>query len=216
MSISTTDMPKGIGLRVLIIDDHRLVTESLSKFLHDMRGFEVCSATELSEGLAILHEEPTFDAILIDVVMPGTSGLSGIDATIKAAAGTPVVIFSGNVTDELVRQSIQQGARGFIPRSFPLKALATAIELIAGGEMFVPADFTLQAAPAAKSPGALLNDRELAVLRRIADGKTNKVIAHELKCTEASVKMHVRSICQKLQAENRAHAVVKAKERFLI
>ncbi len=158
------------------------------------------------------------DAVLVDVVMPGTSGpLSGIDAAINSAGDTPVVVFSGNVNDELVRQSMQHGARGYIPKSFPLKALATAIELVAGGEMFVPADFSLQAPAPSSSKEPLLSEREIGVLRRIADGKTNKIIAFELRCTEASVKMHVRSICQRNSSPKTAHRRGQGqKEKFLI
>jgi len=203
-------------LRVLIVDDHRIVADSISSYLRDVRGFDVRSAMDLDSGLAALRGDGPFDVVLMDVVMPGVSGLAAVDSAISAADGAPVIVFSGNATEDMVRKALDQGAQGYIPKSFPLRSLSTAIELVANGERFVPVDFAQRAANVERQAEHLLTRREIDVLRGIAEGKTNKVLAYELNSSEASVKMNVRSICQKLSAQNRAHAVVKGKEMMLI
>jgi DNA-binding NarL/FixJ family response regulator len=204
------------SLRILIIDDHRLLAESVGSYLNDMRGFDVLVALDLASGLRVLRDSSPVDLVLLDVVMPGESGITGIERAIADAAPVPVVIFSGNTTEQTVRTALERGARGYIPKSFPLRALATAIELVANGEIFVPSGFALQPHPAENSSTAGLTAREVSVLGMVAEGKTNKVIAYSLGLSEASVKMVMRSICSKLDADNRAHAALKAKELQII
>jgi DNA-binding NarL/FixJ family response regulator len=203
-------------LRILIIDDHRLLAESVASFLNEIRGFDVLIALDLASGLKLLHEAGPVDLILLDVVMPGESGITGIDHAIADAAPVPVVVFSGNANEQTVRTALDRGARGFIPKSFPLRALATAIELVANGEVFVPSGFALQPHAADGTGLAGLGAREVVALRMVAEGKTNKVIAFNLGISEASVKMIMRSICRKLSADNRAHAALKARELHII
>jgi two-component system, NarL family, nitrate/nitrite response regulator NarL len=204
------------ALRILIIDDHRLLAESVASFLNEIRGFDVLIALDLASGLKLLREAGPVDLVLLDVVMPGESGITAIEHAIADAAPVPVVVFSGNTTEQTVRTALDRGARGFIPKSFPLRALATAIELVANGEIFVPSGFALHPHATDGSGIAGLNNREVDVLRMVAEGKTNKVIAFGLGISEASVKMVMRSICSKLSADNRAHAALKAKELQII
>lgn len=205
--------PKG---RLLIIDDHRLVVEAISAFLTEHTGFSVEVARDLTSGLAAIAAGGPFDIVLLDVVMPGMNGLTGVEKVILAAAPAPVVIFSGNVNEDFVTQSLELGARGYIPKSFPLRSLSNAIELVCSGERFIPADLVVDSGKPDRNGNPVLSPREVRVLGLIADGKTNKEIAWELDCSEAAVKMHVRSTCQKLEANNRAHAVINAKRLNLI
>lgn len=205
------------GLRqLLIIDDHRLVREAISTYLEEHGPFSVRVASDLKTGLAALSESEGYDAVLLDIVMPGMNGLAGVSEVIASASPAPVVIFSGNVNEDFVGRALEIGAKGYIPKSFPLRSLSNAINLVTSGERFVPADFMIEAAQQDKAGVHGLLPKEIQVLHLIADGKTNKEIAWQLNCSEAAVKMHVRSTCQKLGANNRAHAVVLAKRHNLI
>lgn len=202
--------------RLLIIDDHRIVLEAISAYLEDHGAFAVTLARDHGAGLRMLAESAPFDVVLLDIVMPGMNGLVGVSEVIAAAAPTPVVIFSGNVKEDFIARALELGARGYVPKSFPLRSLSTALDLVAGGERFLPADFLVNPAASAQPGTVALTPREARVLRLISEGNTNKQIAWEMDCSEATVKMHVRGACEKLGANNRAHAVVRAKELNLL
>jgi len=208
--------PTDTALRVLIIDDHRLVTEALSRYLVNTGTFEVFAAEDYDAGLALIAKAGPFDVVLLDVVMPGMTGVMSVKHLVDAASPGHVVIFSGNVREDFVSKCISNGAKGYIPKSFPLRSLANAIDLIASGECFIPANFTLGGNQNENAARRGIAQVEVQVLRLISDGQTNKQIAWELGTTEATIKMHVRSITRKLEASNRAHAVVKAQEADLI
>jgi len=203
-------------LRVLIIDDHRLVNEALSRYLEGRGTFKVQSATNLAAGIDLIATQGPFDVVCLDMVMPGMAGLTSVEEVIRAADPGHVVIFSGNIKEELVTKCLAIGAKGFIPKSFPLRSLANAIDLIGGGERFVPANLILNGGQSAEAEHNGITSLEIKVIGLIADGNTNKEIAWELGVSEATIKMHVRTISRKLGANNRTHAVVKAQEADLI
>jgi two-component system, NarL family, nitrate/nitrite response regulator NarL len=138
--------------------------------------------------------------------------VSDVRKVVKSALRTPVVIFSGNASDEKVSDALSQGAKGFIPKVVPLRDLSTAIELVAAGGSLVPMDFARKANPARRAKPAFLSSLELDVLHVIPLGQTNKLIAFEHELSESTTRMQVRRICQELEARSRAQADVRDKE----
>lgn len=203
------------SISVIIADDHSLVADMLAEMLRASGDFEV---TTLSSFAEVRQISGKCNLLLLDVNMPGMNGISSVIEIIDADLSRAVVLFSGNTTTEFVRQALAAGARGFLPKTISIRTLVNALRLIAAGEVFVPSSFLQQGmvSDADSRESSTLSERELTVLRSVSAGMKNKEIAHLLGLSEVTVKMHVRSICAKLTAKNRAHACIVGKERGLI
>ncbi|MGJ8589950.1 MAG: response regulator [Yoonia sp.] len=197
-------------ISVLIADDHQLIRDMMSAFLSNLDDFEVSMAPSYHEALTEMEAHSGFDIVLLDIFMPGMEGIVSIESLAKTYQGSAIVVFSGTVTNEFVKEALLAGAKGYIPKSIPFKSLVSAITLIASGEVFVPSAFLNPNSESTKSRHYKLSDSELAVLRKVRTGWSNKEIAREMDLTEVTVKMHMRAICSKLGAKNRTQAAVIA------
>lgn len=196
---------------VLIADDHQLVRDTLAHYLTADPAFRVAVADSLPEALARIAAQGVFDLVLLDVTMPGMDGLEGVDRAVRANAGGAVVLLSGNVRQGFVTEAIGRGARGFIPKTLPARALIEALRQVLSGRVYLPVAFH---AGTEILPGPLgdLTPQEMRVLRRLCEGKTNKEIARDMELTEVTIKTHMRAICSKLGARNRTHAAMIANQ----
>ena len=145
--------------------------------------------------------------------MPGMDGLKGLDRMKDANDGKPVAILSGNATPSVADKAIEAGAAGFVPKTLGSKSMVSAIRFMAAGEVFVPYGFLQQAE---QKTVANLTERETEVLRGLCEGKSNKEIALDLDLQEVTIKLHVKTLCRKLEAKNRTQAALIAKERQLV
>jgi DNA-binding NarL/FixJ family response regulator len=218
MNLSERDDEAGDNentLKIAIADDHKLLADAVSSMLGGEGGFETSCCYDL-ESLLKLLGRGKFDVILLDLKMPGMSGLDSVAQVVRAAREGYVVLFTGQVDRHFLDKALELGVRGLIAKTMPLRSLGSVIELISSGQIFVPvgADFPGSTTDLENDHG--LNDKELYVLRLAADGMTNKEIAREMGATEVIVKMHMRSICRKLGARNRAHAAIISRERSLL
>ncbi len=202
---------------ILIADDHVLLAESLALALAaPPRECRVSITNTLQQTRAALATSTHFDLVMLDLKMPGMLGLKSINEIIAMAAPTPVVLLSGNADRSLVRAAVDNGARGLIPKTLPLKALVSVVELVLSGQIFVPAEDFGYEKNAVRPGDTQLSEREIGVVRLAAEGRTNKEIASSIGATETNVKMYMRGICRKLNARNRAHAVTISRESSLI
>lgn len=205
-------MAKGLTMlqnrmcRVLLADDHRLIGEAVAALLSSTGDFTVETAETFDAAIKALGADQTFDIIMLDLRMPGLVGLDGVRKVVAKAAGAQVVLFSAHADRHTLSRAMEMGVRGLIPKTMPLQSLVSVLRLIESGQMFVPADFADD--KPAQSDKDSLTDTELYVLRMAAAGLTNKHIANDLDQSETTVKMHMRVICRKLGAKNRAHAAV--------
>lgn len=196
--------------RLLIADDHELVRDLVAAHLRADGGFEVATAATLPDAERLIAAQGGFDLVLLDLAMPGMQGVAGIDALIARNGGRPVVLFSGQARRESVAEAMARGARGLIPKNTPARDLPLIVLRLLAGETYLPPGD--DPAPAG---GAGLSPREMQVLRLVRAGRMNKEIAGELGLSEVTIKMHVRSICTKLNARNRTHAAMIAEARGL-
>lgn len=199
------------AISVLIADDHALLVDMIDIFLKSDGGFTTARADSLDSALGAVEAEGAFDVILLDLDMPGMHGLQGIEAAIKANRGGKVVLFSGQVRQEAIFQALEMGVSGFIPKTLSAKSMANAIRFVDSGEVYIPSALSATwARPERRMQSGNISPREMDVLRHICLGKTNKDVARELGLTEITVKMHVRSLCAKMNVTNRTQIAMKS------
>jgi DNA-binding NarL/FixJ family response regulator len=196
-------------MRVLLADDHQLVRDTIAMFLRAEGFAEVVSVSSLDAAMVAVRSHDRFDVILLDYNMPGMKGLSGLSEVIRAGNGSPVALLSGEASPKVVIDAIDAGAAGFVPKSLGARAMISALHLMASGEVFVPYGMARQQEMKAAEG---LTGRETEVLIGLCAGKSNKEIARDLGLQEVTVKLHVKTLCRKLDARNRTHAAMLGKE----
>lgn len=201
-------------MRVLVADDHDLLRETVAAFLV-AEGIEAEATVDDFAALQTALAEDSFDLVLVDEALPGMNGLAGFSALILAHAARPLALMSASTSRVLAEAALAAGARGFVPKKMPARAMVAAVRLMAAGEKFSPMGL-LQADSAPTSPLSALTAREVAVLRGICEGKSNKEIARDLDLQEVTVKLHAKTLCRKLVAKNRTHAAMIARSAGMV
>jgi len=200
-------------LRVLIADDHALILEMFAHFFSNLPDIEVTTAPDLDAALSLMESEGPFDLVLVDLNMPGMNGVAGLETAIEKNGGRPVGLLTSDPSAQVVSEILEMGSAGVILKTASLKDLANEIRFMAAGGRYVPVELIdqqrLKSRGTTKSP---LSDREMDVLLLLAEGRPNREIAEMLTLAEATVKMHVKSICTKLGASNRTQAVIVARD----
>ncbi|WP_293574180.1 response regulator transcription factor [Phaeobacter sp.] len=203
-------------MRILLADDHDMVRETISAYLTSEGGATVTSAIDLPSALKEIADQGPFDLVLLDYNMPGMSGLTGLNTALEANGGKGVAILSGSAPAKIAKDALDAGAIGFIPKTMGAQSLLNAVRFMSAGEIYVPVDLMRQEEEAPAHPLAdKLSPREIEVLDGLCRGLSNKEIARELDLQEVTIKLHVRTLCRKLDAKNRTQAALTAKEAGL-
>jgi DNA-binding NarL/FixJ family response regulator len=209
-----------VALRVLLVDDHTFFRAGLRSMLEDA-GVEVAEAGSARAALEIVARAPP-DVVLMDLHMPGMSGLDATRALAQSAAGVPVVMLTVSTDDADVVDAVRAGARGYLLKEAGLEEILAGARAAASGSAWVSPRVVgalvaeVRRADAAPDPGAAdLSDRELEILRLIAEGRDNTQIGAALYISPATVRKHVSSILRKLEVTNRVEAAVYAIRRGL-
>ena len=204
-----------VPVRIVLVDDHAIIRQGLRSLLERESDLQVVGeASSAGEALAIV-ERTRPSMVLLDMKLSPASDNDGLDVCARLTRQYPevsVLVLSTFVDDELVVSAIQHGARGFVVKDVDTAELVRSIRLVArNGSAFDARSAAAMArsihAPQARSP---LTDRELNVLRLVANGLSNRGIGAQLHLSETTVKFHVRNIMRKLDATSRAEAVYKA------
>ena len=215
-------------MRILLVDDHTLFREAL---LHVLRQFDdtavVIEASTAREAIRLAAHYHDLDLILLDLTLPGLNGLSALPELHELRPTAPLVILSASEDSVDVRQALDAGAMGYIPKSSSSHEMITALRLVLAGEVYVsPAMLAavegLEAvavqvtAAAVRESADGLTPRQLEVLRLMAQGLSNKGICKRLNVAEGTVKLHVTAVMRALNTCNRTQAVIEATRRGLI
>lgn len=201
-------------LKIMIVDDHYLVRVGLTSIIGLEQDMTVCAEASSGEQAVSLFAAKRPDVTLMDVRLPG---MTGIQATERIRGEFPearVIVLSTYISDEEVYAALKVGAMAYLVKSVAREELIQAVRKAAAGRRHVPAD--LAARLADRMSRASLSSRELEVLRLLVGGKRNREIASALDITEGTVKLHVSSILGKLGAVDRTEAVTVALQRGLI
>lgn len=199
-------------MRILVADDHDLVRDTIAAYLNGSDVAEVRTVATLQDAVSLARESGSFDLVLLDYNMPGMNGLDGLHRMRAANDGRPVAILSGSASPEVASAALKAGAQGFIPKTMSARSLLSAARFMAAGEVFTPSDFM----KTANEGQGMLTRREQEVLAGICEGKSNKEIARDLDLQEVTVKLHVKTLSRKLDARNRTHAAMIARDRGLV
>jgi DNA-binding NarL/FixJ family response regulator len=201
-----------MALRILIADDHDMVRETIAMFLDADGGTETVAASDLPEAMAKIEAEGPFDLVLLDYTMPGMKGLEALPKVMKANEEKPVGLISGTATRLIAEQALAMGAIGFLPKTLPAKSLVNAVRFMAAGEIYAPVNFMSgKDDPEETDFEKALSERERQVLRGLMEAKSNKEIARDLELQEVTIKLHVKTLCRKLDARNRTDAAMIAR-----
>lgn len=211
--------------RVIIIDDAPLFTAGMSAALENA-GFEVVGTAENALAGVEVAKKQQPDLIVLDVLMPGISGLEVVEKLYAAAPDAKVVLLTSSESEEDLLRAIKAGSVGYINKTTPLPELVVAMQnVMTGGAVISPAmgmklfetvaqmlrhrDVVVGRKPA-------LTGREIEVLQAVAQGRTSREIGELLFISENTVKNHVRNILDKLGLHSRGEAVMYALREDLI
>lgn len=195
--------------KVLIADDHPVFRRALAEIVAKLTpddDVETREAADRSQLFEIVENED-LDLVLLDLGMPGMTGLPELVAIRNIAPSTPVVIVSALEDATVVSQAINCGAAGFIPKSASMEALADALRQVLDGGVYVPGGEESRGEKRAADAG-VLTPRQLAVLGLLSAGKSNKEIARALSISDLTVKVHITTIFRKLGVATRTQAIV--------
>ncbi|MCX7897263.1 MAG: response regulator transcription factor [Rhodocyclaceae bacterium] len=210
-------------MRFLVIEDHALVREGLVLALKALeepgQTLAIEGVANAEEANALLNEDDDFDLIVLDLMLPGTSGMAYLGALRKRYPHIPVVVLSALDDVETVCKAMRQGAAGFISKASPTDTLLTALREVLAGEIWWPPAYRemihMRRRPKTVAERFGLTRSQARVLELLAEGKTNREIGELLNVTEGTVKIHVSAIFKALGVTNRAQALLIAQGKQL-
>jgi DNA-binding NarL/FixJ family response regulator len=183
---------------------------------------EIAVAGDCENGLEIAVQGAELDLVLLDLNLPGLSGIPALKLWRTRFPGIPIVILSATVDQPTVLAAIGAGAAGFIPKSSSNEVMQSALRLVLAGGKYLPQEVLTPSRGGGSGPGRLsspaelstetlgLTARQIEVLRMIAKGASNKVICRELGLAERTVKAHVTAILRALKVSSRTQAAIEA------
>lgn len=210
---------------VLVVDDVDLFRTGLAAAL-EREGFEVAGEASNAEGAVSAAEGMQPDLVLLDILMPGISGLDVVEKIRAVSPGSSVVMLSASESEEDLLECIKAGARGYLVKDAPFEELASSLHSVAAGGAAISGLMTgklldvlsqllrHQDFVAPRRP--VLTGREIEVLKHVAKGMTSKEIGVVLFISENTVKNHVRNILDKLGLHSRNEAVLYAIRENLV
>jgi DNA-binding NarL/FixJ family response regulator len=198
-------------IKILIVDDHPFVRSGIAAVLQCEEGFEVAGeASSAAEAIASFRKHRP-DVTLMDLQMPEMNGIEAMLAIRREFPAARFIVLTTYQGDVQALRALKAGATGYLLKSMLREDMITAIRKVHAGGRFIPAEIAATLAEHAADDA--LSDREIEVLRKVAAGSSNKIIADQLELSEATVKSHLKNIISKLGANSRTHAVTIATAR---
>lgn len=209
-------------IRVLIVDDHQIVRQGIRSLLSNYPEFDIVGEAEDGEVALRLMKQLAPDVILLDIRMPGQSGLDILKQIRQIQPNARVLMLTSFDDDEYVMNALKSGARGFVLKSVSDEMLVNAIQMAFEGERVLSPKITEQVVQRLLSdspePAATagFNEEEKHILRMLVDGASNSDIANELYMSNTTVKRKLRKIFTKLNVQARSQAAAEAVRRGIV
>ena len=221
--------PKGSGVRALVVDDHPLIQDAVSDVLRRLEPQVVIDAAgDCERGLDLAAHGMEPDLVLLDLNLPGLSGIPALKLWRRRYPGIPVVVLSAATDQQTVLAAIGAGAAGFIPKSASNAVMLNALRLVLAGGRYLPPEVLSRSGAHELTPSRArqgtklsvetvgLSGRQAEVLKLIASGASNKVICRELGLAERTVKAHVTAVFRALKVTSRTQAAIEASKLGLV
>jgi DNA-binding NarL/FixJ family response regulator len=212
-------------MRALVVDDHPLFQEAVINVLRQLDPEAAIDvAPDCTHGFELASGGREHDLLLLDLTLPGLSGIPALRAWRTRYPAIPVVVLSAARDQQTVLAAIGAGAAGFIPKSSSSKVILNALRLVLAGGRYLPPEVLSHSrgeAGASRSTALSvetlgLSERQAEVLKLIARGASNKVICRELGLAERTVKAHVTAVFRALKVTSRTQAVIEASKLGLV
>lgn len=209
-------------MRVLLIDDHALYRDGISLMLKGLpMAVEILEAGSYEYAKILIDKTTDIDLVLLDLDLPGIKFNDALQAIRQRLPDASIVIISGTENYDVVEQTLQLGAKGYIPKSMSAKAMLTALQLVISGETYIPTSIlnsrsteTNGKKTVQRGKGIIdektnhrLTPRQYEVLIQLAEGRPNKEIGKVLFLSESTVRVHVAAILRCFDVSNRTQAV---------
>jgi DNA-binding NarL/FixJ family response regulator len=207
-------MPESPALTVLIVDDHFVVRSGLAASLELDDTLRVVGEVERGEDVVAAYQKHRPRVVLMDLQLPGISGITATAAVRAQDHSARILIFSTFARDDEIQAALDAGALGYLQKSASREELLTAIRVVAQGKRYLLPDLARRLN--ALRLGPAITPREREILALIASGRANKEIAAALAVSEDTVKRHVSHILEKLDVNDRAQATAEAIRRGII
>lgn len=204
---------KDVGT-IIIADDHPMFRHALlSCVAANFPSASILEADTLDRLQVLLDQDDSVDLVLLDLNMPGSHGLSALIHVRAMSPGLSVVVVSAHEEPVTMHRALQLGAAGFIPKSSPLSEISRALNQVLSGSRYLPGSLSELPGLSTKEQSTArqigsLTAQQFRIASMLAEGMLNKQIAWNLQITEATVKVHMKSIMQKLEARNRTQVAL--------
>lgn len=207
-------------IRILVVDDHTLFRRGLVGLLAEMEGFKVVGEASNGQDALTMVESQRPDIVLLDVNMPEMNGIEALAILRKRGLDLPVLMLTISQFEEDLIGAIRAGANGYLLKNAEPETLRQTIKQVVAGKAVLAPELMEQVFRLVRSgqydPANLLTEREVEVLRLLAQGLTTAQTGSEMFISENTVKTHIRHILEKLDVSNRAEAVARATQLGLI
>ena len=208
-------------MKVLVVDDHPLIRQALLVVLTQLDSdLQVLEAGNCPDALELAESNADLDLVLLDIHLPGVSGLDALQSFRERVPAVPVVVISASEDPDDVTRALDSGAMGFIPKSQSSQVMINALRLVLAGGVYLPPEMVRHAprngASRSTAPATVtsyrdigLTERQAQVLALLIQGKPNKLICRDLDLAEGTVKIHITAILKALKVSNRTQAVIE-------
>ncbi len=207
-------------MKILLADDHALFRDGLILNIKQQNiDAEINSSGSYREALDALKNAPYPEAIILDLDMPDMSWQQGLPLLQKTSPKSKIIIVSAIEDAAVIKQVMNKGVKGYIPKRLEPKVIMAAIKLVLEGGTYLPPQLLKNISDKKtknKDKKSLLTPRQKEVLQYIAQGLSNKQIAYEMQISEATVKLHINALLKALKANNRTQALVMAQKLDII
>jgi len=202
-------------MKVLLIDDHELFRDGMHLVLAKLDpNIQLFNANSYEDALPFINENPDLDLLLLDLGLPGLSDIDALKAIRDKSPATPIVVLSSNDDGAKVKQILDLGAQGYIPKSTSAELLIRSLKLVLSGGIYIPPEILSQFGNGHNGPESTrykeiespLTPRQNEVLGKLIHGYSNKEIGRLLNMAESTVRVHIAAILKALNVSNRTRA----------